>query len=87
MELLHTRLSHRRGCKSTVLCPSESRPTSLDVRRLNAIARKLQREPQKLIFEATICSRGCDVHTNSGFMRMAEVAGVKGYGMRGLRLL
>ena len=30
-------------------------PTILDIRRLNAITRKLQREPQKLIFHAMRC--------------------------------
>jgi hypothetical protein len=59
-------------------------PTNLDVRRLNAITRKLQREPQKLIFRAMKCIGHLDIHTDSGYRRVETVEDVKGYGMRGL---
>ena len=62
-------------------------PTNLDVRRLNAITRKLQKEPQKLIFKAMVCQKSVDLHTDSGYRRMEKVDDEKGYGMRGLCLL
>ena len=62
-------------------------PTNLDVRRLNAVTRKLQKEPQKQIFPAMECSRICDIHTDSGYRRMEQVDDVKGYGMRGMNLI
>jgi hypothetical protein len=62
-------------------------PTNLDVRRLNAVTRKLQQKPGKLIFKAMTCIKECDIHTDSGYRRMTEVEDVKGYGMRGLCLL
>ena len=63
-------------------------PTNLDVRRLNAITRKLKNEPQKLVFPAMKCSGVCDLHTDSGYRRITDKEDlVKGYGMRGLCLL
>ena len=62
-------------------------PTNLDVRRLNAITRKLQKEPKKLIFPAMKCSGSVDLHTDSGYRRIDSVEDVKGYGMRGLCVL
>ena len=62
-------------------------PTNLDVRRLNAITRKLQKEPQKLIFQLMECSGIIDLHTDSGYRRMDNAEDVKGYGMRGLCVL
>ena len=62
-------------------------PTNLDVRRLNAITRKLQKEPKKLVFVAMKCSGHVDLHTDSGYRRITEAEDVKGYGMRGLCLL
>ena len=62
-------------------------PTNLDVRRLNAITRKLQKEPQKLVFQAMKCQKKVDIHTDSGYRRLDSVEDVKGYGTRGLTML
>ena len=64
-------------------------PTNLDVRRLNAITRKLQKEPKKLVFPAMKCSGEVDLHSDSGYRRMTGEKGddEKGYGMRGLCVL
>jgi len=62
-------------------------PKNLDVRRLNAIVRKLQKEPKKLTFPAMTCTGEIDLHTDSGYRMMTEVDDVKGYGMRGLNVL
>ena len=63
-------------------------PTNLDVRRLNAVTRKLQKEPQKLIFPAMKCAQDVDLHSDSGYRRMSGVDDeLKGYGMRGLNVL
>ena len=62
-------------------------PTNIDVRRLNAITRKLQKEPQKLIFPAMTCVNHIDIHTDSGYRRIESADDVKGYGMYGLCLL
>lgn len=62
-------------------------PTNLDVRRLNAITRKLQKDPKELTYAAMECSKHCDLHTDSGYRRMTEADDVKGYGMKGLCLL
>ena len=62
-------------------------PTNLDVRRLNANARKLQKEPQKLVFQAMKCLRQVDIRTDSGYRRLDTAEDVRGYGMRGLTLL
>jgi len=62
-------------------------PTNLDVRRLNAITRKLQKEPQKLVFVAMACKGEVDLHADSGYRRITDAEDEKGYGMRGLCLL
>jgi hypothetical protein len=59
-------------------------PTNLDVRRLNAVTRKLQKDPQKLKFTAMHCSGHLDIHTDSGYRRITEAGDIRGYGMRGL---
>ena len=64
-----------------------SQPTNLDVRRLNAVTRVLQRAPKKLIFVAMKCAGFVDLHTDSGYRRVESADDVKGYGMRGLCLL
>jgi hypothetical protein len=63
-------------------------PKNIDVRRLNAITRKLQKEPKKLIFAAMTCSGTVDIHTDSGYRRVTDLEDLqKGYGMRGMCLL
>ena len=62
-------------------------PTNLDVRRLNAVTRKLQQDPQKLTFHAMECMGICDIHTDSGYRRIDSAEDIKGYGMRGMNLL
>ena len=64
-------------------------PTNLDVRRLNAIVRRLQRDPQKLIFPAMRCSGKIDLHSDSGYRRQTGDADdeIKGYGIRGMNVL
>ena len=64
-------------------------PTNLDVRRLNAITRKLQREPKKLVYPAMKCLKRVDMHTDSGHRRLSggpeDVE--KGYGTRGMNIM
>ena len=64
-------------------------PTNLDVRRLNAITRKLQKEPKKLTYPGMRCKKKVDVHADSGYRRLSggpeDVE--KGYGMRGLNVM
>ena len=63
-------------------------PTNLDVRRLNAVTRKLQASPKHLIYPTMKCSSSVDILTDSGYRRMTgEDDDVKGYGMRGLTML
>ena len=62
------------------------KPTNLEVRRLNAVVRKMQKEPQKLIFQAMKCLSQIDIHTDSGYRRLDSAEDIKGYGMRGLCL-
>ena len=63
-------------------------PTNLDVRRLNAITRKLQKEPKKLIFPAMECQSNVGLHSVSGYRRLdGNQDEVKGYGMRGMSLI
>ena len=64
-------------------------PTNLDVRRLNAIVRRVQRSPQKLIFPSMRCSGKIDLHSDSGYRRQTGEADdeVKGYGVRGMNVL
>merc|ERR1712159_948679 len=42
-------------------------PTNLEVRRLNALTRKLQKEPKKLVFPSMTCGNVLDLHTDSGY--------------------
>ena len=63
-------------------------PTNLDVRRLNAVTRKLQKEPHKLVFPAMTCNATIDLHSDSGYRRLnGDDDETKGYGMRGLNVL
>ena len=64
------------------------KPTNLDVRRLNAVTRKLQREPQRLVYPAMLCDGHLDLHSDSGFRRLTgEGDEEKGYGMRGMNVM
>ncbi len=62
-------------------------PTNLDVRKLNAVTRKLQQSPQKLVYVA-MKPNGCiDLHSDSGYRRIDKAEDEHiGYGMRGLCL-
>jgi hypothetical protein len=62
-------------------------PTNLEVRRLNAVTRKLQKEHPKLVFPYMKCLGNADLHSDSGYRRLDNVEDIKGYGMRGLCLL
>ena len=64
------------------------KPTNLEVRRLNAVTRKLQKEPKHLIFKAMQCAGHVDLHTDSGYRRLTDAEEeYKGYGMRGTCML
>ena len=64
------------------------KPTNLDVRRLNAVTRKLQQKPQKLIYPSMKCVGKVDCHADSGYRRVTSLDEIqKGYGMRGMNLL
>ena len=56
-------------------------PTNLDVRRLNAVTRKLQASPRRLRYPIMKCSGTIDIHTDSGYRRLNgeddEVNGVR----------
>ena len=45
-------------------------PTNLQVRRLNALTRKLQKTPQKLRCPAMKCLGKCDLHSDSDYRRI-----------------
>ena len=63
-------------------------PTNLDVRRLNAVTRKLQKAPQTLVFPAMKPTGDVDIHSDSGYRKLSGADDeVKGYGMRGMNLL
>ena len=49
----------------------------LDVRRLNAVTRKLQRMPQKTVFPSMRCPGEVVLHTDSGYRRMEQIDDVK----------
>ena len=57
--------------------------TNLEVRRLNALLRYLQENPQELIFKAMYCDKVIEAHTDSAFTRENET----GYGIRGHNIL
>eukprot|EP00959_Pyramimonas_sp_CCMP1952_P376735 7890555-Pyramimonas_sp.AAC.1 len=63
-------------------------PTSIQVRRLSAIARKLQACPKKIVYQAMTPTGEVNLHSDSGFRRLSGDAGddVNGYGIRGANL-
>ena len=61
--------------------------TNLEVRRLNAVTRKLQQDPKVVVFVSMKCASLVDTHTDSGYRRMTDAEDIKGYGMRGMCLL
>ena len=63
-------------------------PTNLDVRRLNAVTRKLQASPRRLRYPVMKRSGTIGIYTGSGYRRLTgEDDEVKGYGMQGFTLL
>ena len=64
-------------------------PKNGDVRRLNAIVRKLQAYPRKVVFRAMKSDPQLDIHTDSGYRRLTGEADdeYKGYGLRGANIL
>ena len=62
-------------------------PTNLDVRKLNAVTRKLQQCPQKLVYVSMKPNNRIDLHSDSGYKRIDKAEDEQaGYGMRGLCL-
>jgi len=60
-------------------------PTNLDVRRLNAITRKVQQSPKKLVYVAMKPNGKIDLHSDSAYKRIEKADDEQqGYGMRGL---
>ena len=63
-------------------------PKNIEVRRLNALTRKLRAEPKKLVYPAMTCQRSIDIHTDAGYRRMTgEDDETKGYGLRGANII
>eukprot|EP00959_Pyramimonas_sp_CCMP1952_P211390 4424059-Pyramimonas_sp.AAC.1 len=64
-------------------------PTNVQVRRLNAIARKLQACRAKIVYQAVNPTGEVDLHSYSGYRRLSGDADddVEGYGIRGANLL
>ena len=64
-------------------------PTNIQVRRLNAITRKLQADPKKIVYPAMVPTGVVDLHSDSGYRRLTgeEDDETKGYGIRGANLL
>eukprot|EP00959_Pyramimonas_sp_CCMP1952_P414111 8676290-Pyramimonas_sp.AAC.1 len=64
-------------------------PTNIQVRRLNAITRKLQACPKKIVYQAMTLTGEVDLYSDSGSRRLSGDADgdVKGYGIRGSNLL
>ena len=64
-------------------------PTNLQVRRLNAITRKLQSGPKKLVYQTMVPTGEVDLHSDSGYRRLNGDADdeVQGRGIRGANLL
>jgi len=54
---------------------------------LNALTRKLQKDPKKLVYPAMKCKSAADIHVDSGYRRMDSAEDVKGIGIRGMNLL
>ena len=62
-------------------------PTNLEVRRLNAVTRKLQQSPKKLVYVSMTPNNKVDLHSDSGYKRIDKAEDEQqGYGMRGLCL-
>ena len=64
-------------------------PSYGDVRRLNAVVRKLQQVPKRLVFKAMKPTGLIDLHTDAGYRRLTgdKEDELKGYGMRGLNVI
>eukprot|EP00959_Pyramimonas_sp_CCMP1952_P103587 2166333-Pyramimonas_sp.AAC.1 len=64
-------------------------PTNMQVRRLNAITRKLQACPKKTIYQSMTPTGEVDLRSDSGYRRLSGDADcqVKGHGTRGANLL
>ena len=63
-------------------------PTKTDIRRLNAVTRKLQRGPKTLVFPVIHFLRGIDILGDNGYRRIRGTDDdVKGYGVRGVSVL
>eukprot|EP00959_Pyramimonas_sp_CCMP1952_P282238 5899175-Pyramimonas_sp.AAC.1 len=64
-------------------------PTNLQVRRLNAITRKLQACPKKIVNPAMTPTGEVDIHSDSGYRRLTGDTDDEenGYGIRGANLL
>jgi len=54
-------------------------PRMIHIRRLNALVRKAQQAPARIVYECMTCNKDLDVHSDSGFSKEQE----KGYGIRG----
>jgi len=54
-------------------------PRMIHIRRINALVRKAQQAPAKIVYQCMACNRDIDVHSDSGFSKEQE----KGYGIRG----
>ena len=57
--------------------------TYLDIRRLNAVVRALQRNPQTVLLRAMRCQRTLEGHADSSYAREQD----RGYGMRGQNII
>jgi hypothetical protein len=64
-------------------------PTNLQVRRLNAVTRKLINDPKKITFPHMKPTGEVDIHSDSGYRKLTgeEDDETKGYGIRGANLL
>ena len=64
-------------------------PTNLQVRRLNAITRKLISSPKKITFPCMKPTGEVDIHSDSGYRKLTgdEDDETKGYGIRGANML
>ena len=64
-------------------------PTYLQVRRLNAITRKLLQCPKKIVYQNMTPDGTIDLHSDSGYRKLTseEDDETKGYGLRGCNLL
>ena len=64
-------------------------PQNIHVRKLNAIVRKLQANPRKIVFKAMKGTPQLDIRTDSDYRRLTGEADdeYKGYGLRGANIL